>query len=785
MGTSIPLTHTQRIITYICQIIFPSFKEFMQRSIIRTAIMATGVMAIGLGVQAQTSMQKKPAATEASIPVKNGSVATVLTGKNFSKATAATDLARMIGLTEQNTFRAEQEKKDKKGKVHASFQQYFDGVRVEEGKLIVHYKDGQATSVNGRVAQIAGLNMKVVVPATDATALAKSHLNIVKTIRDYPVETVIATIQDQGYALAHKVRVDGQTLQGKLVMMQVYVDAQTGKVLQSTNLIAHTDVNGTAHTLYSGVRTITTDSTENGYRLRDNARKIHTYDVGGRDMPGLGSVFFQDPRDYYNETADWTEKPALMTLRLNTANPSLITGLGFQSGKFITSVVLRDNGIEQELVTWPDVKITQGSTSSLPVVSRNIYVFPTDTNYFAGFGKLDIMNEEITDSAFFKPMSFAPGIYPWADDNGNAGVYEIENTKNPALDAHWGMEMTYDYYVEKFGRESYDGNGSIIRNFMNGIWPQVFSQNNAAALPAPYFSMVYGFGDGEYMNPVVGLDVMGHEYTHMVTETNGNGGLDYQGESGALNESFSDIFGACIEFYTKPDEANWTMGEDLYLDPPGYFRSMSDPKSAGDPDTYRGQYWKNTSSQDDNGGVHSNSGVQNKWFYLLCEGGSGTNDKNDNYSVTAIGIEKAEQIAYHNLMNYLTPQAKYQDAYNGSLLAVQELFDVDSTSAEYQAVKAAWFAVGIGDQQVSVEDIQLQAQNLSMYPNPANGSVTIASDLGQAVEASIVNMVGVPVVKTTIRKGINQVDLSTLAKGMYLVKYELGGKSFVQKLSVL
>lgn len=209
--------------------------------------------------------------------------------------------------------------------------------------------------------------------------------------------------------------------------------------------------------------------------------------------------------------------------------------------------------------------------------------------------------------------------------------------------------------------------------------------------------MVYGLGDGVSMKPVVGLDVEGHEFTHLVINNNGNGGLTYQKESGALNESFADIFGTCIEFYSGVN-TDWNIGEDIMVSAP-YLRSMSNPNGGQQPDTYGGTYWKNPNcgtpdETNDKCGVHSNSGVQNFWFYLLCQGGSGTNDLGNTYSVPGIGITQARQIAYRNLTTYLTPNATYMDAYNGSLQAAQDLYG--STSSQYNSVRAAWYAVGIG-----------------------------------------------------------------------------------------
>lgn len=276
-------------------------------------------------------------------------------------------------------------------------------------------------------------------------------------------------------------------------------------------------------------------------------------------------------------------------------------------------------------------------------------------------------------------------------------VHIINNSSNPALDVHWGMEKTYDFYLNALGRNSFDGIGSVIKNFINPN-KSLFDgmPNNAFALGSPYNVMVFGMGDGINMNPVVGLDVEGHEFSHMVINNNGNGGLTYQGESGALNESFADIFGTCIEFYALAGSANWTIGENIMIGTPNYMRSMLNPNVCQQPDTYQGQYWTNTENlSDDNGGVHTNSGVQNLWFYLLCQGGSGTNDLSNTFSVTGIGMTQARQIAYKTITTYLTPNATYLDAFYGSLQATQDLYGNPST--QYSAVRAAWYAVGIGN----------------------------------------------------------------------------------------
>jgi hypothetical protein len=122
---------------------------------------------------------------------------------------------------------------------------------------------------------------------------------------------------------------------------------------------------------------------------------------------------------------------------------------------------------------------------------------------------------------------------------------------------------------------------------------------------------------------------------------------------------------------------------------------MSNPNGGKQPDTYNSPlpngYWDRSASPS----VHTNSGVQNYWFYLLSQGGSGTNDLGNSFNVTGIGINQARQIAYRNLVTHLSANATYMDCYFGSLLATQSLYG--NPSIEYTAVKNAWYAVGIGN----------------------------------------------------------------------------------------
>lgn len=257
------------------------------------------------------------------------------------------------------------------------------------------------------------------------------------------------------------------------------------------------------------------------------------------------------------------------------------------------------------------------------------------------------------------------------------------NTINTAaVQLHWGTEQVHEYFLQEHNRNSFDGNGALIKSY---LIPQ-------SAVPNAYWTgdvLFYSMGNGSNVGALTSMDIIGHEFAHAVGDH--TAGLIYSNQSGAIDESFSDIFGEMVEHHALGSN-DWLCGAEVFS---GGIRSLSDPKSKQQPDTYLGQYWQTTSN--DNFGVHTNSGVHNKWFYLLAAGGSGTNDNGLNYNVSGIGIQKAAEIAYRSLSLYLTPTANYHYACEVSIYAAIQLFGPNSPEAI--ATAQAWHAVGLLTQQ--------------------------------------------------------------------------------------
>jgi bacillolysin len=306
------------------------------------------------------------------------------------------------------------------------------------------------------------------------------------------------------------------------------------------------------------------------------------------------------------------------------------------------------------------------------------------------------------------------------DNNWTAAEFANTNKDNGALDAHWGAEKTYDFWKNIFERNSFDDNGALIKSYVH--YRKVA---NTSYVNAFWNGSVMTYGDGNAsVNILTSIDVCGHEIGHAICSY--TAGLAYQNQSGAMNEGYSDIWGACIEHYGRtgsltgtPTNAVWQIAEDLSA---GGFRSMNNPLSKGDPDTYLGTNWVETGDEggcvpdnsqtntNDHCGVHTNSGVLNHWFYILTAGKSGTNNSPDQdvYNVTGIGMVKSAEVTYLAERDYLTANSTYADAREATLTVAGNLYC--ASSPEYIAVTNAWFAVNVGEQYTAYpNDVSLKS----------------------------------------------------------------------------
>ncbi len=327
--------------------------------------------------------------------------------------------------------------------------------------------------------------------------------------------------------------------------------------------------------------------------------------------------------------------------------------------------------INERIHTTDVIGTAQTRYSGLQTITTDLYNSYYRLREAGRGGGIYTLNMQMTDN-YAQAVDFTDDDNYW--NNVNAQQDEV------ATDAHWATEKYYDYFLTTFNRNSIDNQGFPLYNYIHANLEAMGFNSNVNAF---WDGQRMTFGDGNaYYSPLTTVDITAHEITHGLTEFTAN--LIYAGESGALNEAFSDIFGTVIEFYAKPTQANWTIGEDIGA----AFRSLSNPNQYNDPDTYMGNYW------DFNNEVHQNSTVLSHWFYLISVGGSGVNDLGNAYNVNAIGIDKAANIAYHLLVNYLPPNATYNDARFFAIIAASDLYG--SCSYEVESVTNAMYAVGLG-----------------------------------------------------------------------------------------
>jgi len=270
-------------------------------------------------------------------------------------------------------------------------------------------------------------------------------------------------------------------------------------------------------------------------------------------------------------------------------------------------------------------------------------------------------------------------------------ITSIDNTWNSptAVSAHFNATTTYKYFLNKFGRNSINGLGGNIISLINVTEDDGSSMENAFWNGQAAF---YGNG-GTYFKPLAGaLDVTAHELGHGVVSNTAN--LEYYGQSGAINETYADIFGAMV------DRDDWLIGEDITkttFSPSGALRNMSDPHNLG---TSLDDYWqpKHVSEMyigdDDNGGVHINSGIGNYAYYLYA---------------TDVTKEKAEQVFYRSLTTYLKSSSQFIDFRIAVVQSAKDLYG--ESSIESIEAANAFEAVGIYE-----EDQVNYAQDYDINP---------------------------------------------------------------------
>ncbi len=286
------------------------------------------------------------------------------------------------------------------------------------------------------------------------------------------------------------------------------------------------------------------------------------------------------------------------------------------------------------------------------------------------------------------------------------------NGQTAAVDAQYGMAMTWDFYRNVFGRDGIDNQGTSPLSLVHIVDSDGYYYDNAY-WSDNLFGMSYSDGtknpgvdpntglptpaQSGGVNSLTAIDIIGHEMTHGVTAN--SDALEYDGESGGMNEATSDFMGSMVEAYATRQPGNdsvipatgtdWLMGAQIGDAP---LRSMIHPSIDG----ASADHWYAGIQYLD---VHYSSGPLNRFFYFLSQGAS-SDPASDSYSpylpggMKGIGNDHAAHIWYTAMTEWLTPLAKYADARNAAINAATE--DYGPGTPEVDAVRRAFAAINVG-----------------------------------------------------------------------------------------
>ncbi len=532
------------------------------------------------------------------------------------------EAATQMQLKPSSSFRIKNEWADDLGHQHIKLDQLHNGVKVFDGEIILHAKDGQIYMQNGNYAPstlLPNLTRSAKVSTSEAQEIIRTDvgssffsdwnslaaLGIAEDAKQWEGELVYYNNKGK-YTLAHNYVVFANLAE----RFEYIVDAETGEVLDSWSTIcqlcaskpdteghegcSHTCANPEPHTMAPPPDPAVGSGTD----LLGVNRSVNTY--------GAGNTFFMidASRPMYNAAqSDMPEDPvgAIWTIDIGNQSPQ------------------------------------NGNATYDQIVSNN-------NNW---------------------------------------------NNSPEGVSAHFNAGQSYEYFRSTHNRNGITGDGQTIVSIVN-----VTDQNGNSMGNAFYNSLAiwYGNGDNTFFPLGRALDVAGHELTHGVVENTAN--LIYQNESGAMNESFADIFGAMI------DRDDWRIGEDVARPgafPGGALRNMSDPHNGANTRDF-GNGWQpehineKFNGSEDNGGVHINSGIPNFAYYKFA---------------IVVGKETAERVFYRALSAYLTRSSGFNDLRFAVEQSARDLFNANVVAAAGQAFSE----VGIGQATVPdhEEDIEVNA----------------------------------------------------------------------------
>lgn len=701
---------------------------------------------------------------------------------------------------------------DSYGTTHTDYQQYYRGVPVENCILIVHSEGNIVVGINGQAATAAQMQASTEsITAAQAAANARTAMGVSSSVNPI-IDKVYTRYRDtngnEQYRLAYRTRL-ASFADGKNV--NTYIDCSNGSVIKTENLMLYADniiereidpLYPTAEGFEHVKRNIRMTESDGVYSLTDAERNIYIHQgkTTATKAPTTDAEMVEHITKINKETPYRTSKQAD---KWNMYHLTDVTIDSIDSHRFIG---------KDSLFTWLDTA-SAGYYITICQEEQEVYSSKAENKVISGIPPLELNDKFVALSPnttytlyikrrYDKPphyifealdtvcaYNFTPaqtGIIPF-DNDSVFGTYTLTSRPDHAIDVQYAMHASYEYYLERHGRKGFDGKNTPLHVFVdfNDIYFGKTGMQAFAWSSAPYF-IATGSGDGHETTDVyASLDLLAHEYTHLVVMTNGRGGLKTTGEPGALNEAIPDCFAVAVDMHSNGNRANWQIAEDGVLLQTANMRDLANPKMSGGgesttvarplPDTYGGEYWKDPSDLGaDAGGIHFNNSVFNYWFYLITEGGEGTNDNNVQYSVKGLGIEQSEKLLMDVVLNYMVPEASFSDMYNATRLAAEQHFG--GTDGEtYKQVTAAWQAVGVNATTSDIDPVT--SAELNVYTSGNNIMVETEKD----AEISIYSVLGQIITTARAQEGTTTIAMPEIGNQVVIVKVGSQAKKVLVK----
>ncbi|WP_367888494.1 M4 family metallopeptidase [Bacillus wiedmannii] len=545
---------------------------------------------------------------------------------------------------------------------------------------------------------------------------------------------------------------DGTTL---VRMQQIY----EGKEVYGHQLTAHVDKKGIIKSVSGdSAQNLAKEDLKNPINLSKEEAKQYIYTKYGKDItfisePEVKEVIFVDENNGQASNA--------YQVTFAAATPNYVSG---------TYLVNAQNGdMLKNMVQESDLKVSEEHVESLKETKKSNFISLTgtgidDVGITRTFGISEQSNGKYaladytrgqgieTYDVNYRDITFEGRYYPGILATSTSTTFNDPK----AVSAHFIATKAYDFYKDKYKRNSFDNKGkkvvSVVHAWDSGETDDPKNWGNAFSANINNVSMLI------YGDPMVkAFDIAGHEFTHAITSSESN--LEFSGESGAINEALSDIMGTAIEKYINNGEFNWTIGEQSG----SVLRNMKNPSAVKffDGVPYPDDYSKYSDlNGEDNEGVHFNSSIINKVAYLIAQGGT-----HNGVTVNGIGEDKMFDIFYYANTDELNMTSNFSELRLACLKVASNKYG--ASSIEVEAVQKAFDAAKIKG--TVKENEKTEANQVPDLTVPLTSTLRVGDTFDPMRNVKAIDKEDGDLTNRVEHKG----DVDTSKPGKYIVDYSV------------